>query len=62
MFFGLIDSYGQVVSTNRGTKINFELAVDRDTFSDSFKTQIVGVTEFYSAYGTYNMSGMVLLS
>ena len=62
VFFGLIDAYGQVVSTDRGSRINFELLVDSQTFSPDFTTEIVGVTEFFSAFGTYNMSGMMLLS
>lgn len=36
--------------------------MDAETFSDAFVTEIIGVTEFYSAFGTYNMSGMMLLS
>ena len=72
VFFGLIDAYGQVVSTDRGSRINFELTVDEETFHEEqhekqskepeFETEIVGVTEFFSAFGTYNMSGMTLLS
>ena len=30
--------------------------------SPKFKTEIIGVTDFFSAYGTYNMSGMGLIS
>ena len=56
IFLGLIDKYGQLVTTNRGSEINFRLKTQDDV------TEITGVTNFYSAYGTFNMSGMGLLT
>ena len=56
IFLGLIDKYGQLVTTNRGSEINFKLKTQDDV------TEITGVTNFYSAYGTFNMSGMGLLT
>ena len=56
IFLGLIDKYGQLVTTNRGSEINFKLKQIDDI------TEITGVTNFYSAYGTFNMSGMGLLT
>lgn len=58
---GLIDKYGQVVTINRGSKIEFVL--QSSTKADSeYETKILGVTDFFSAYGTYNMSGMGLIT
>lgn len=56
------------MSTNRGQRINFGISRDdicperEDPNDPPFVTKIIGVTEFFSAYGTYNMSGMILES
>ena len=61
MYLGLMDQYGQIVSIEAGSKINFNLlpALDGESF---FITEIIGVTDFFSAYGTYNVSGMGLIA
>lgn len=61
LFLGLIDKYGQLVTINRGSHINFKLKIPEDE-DGLFATEILGVTDFFSAYGTYNMSGMGLLT
>ena len=53
--------YGQIVQTNKGSKIKFALTDESQTDGE-FPTKITGVTDFYSAYGTYKMSGMGILT
>ena len=62
IFLGLMDKYGQIVNINRGSMINFKLNVPKVQRNVDFATQILGVTNFSSFYGTYNMSGMGLLT
>ena len=52
------------MATNEGSEINFRLKTPKqDEATDSyFVTDIIGVTDFFSAYGTYNVSGMGLIS
>lgn len=61
VYFGLIDMYGQIVQTNKGSKIKFALSTD-PLSTGIFRTEITGVTDFYSAFGTYKMSGMGILT
>lgn len=49
------------MTINRGSHINFKLKIPEDE-EVQFATEILGVTDFFSAYGTYNMSGMGLLT
>jgi len=61
LYLGLIDKYGQLVTINRGSEIKFKLSDSKKADSE-FATEILGVTDFFSAYGTYNMSGMGLIT
>ena len=49
------------MQTNKGSKIKFALTDESQT-NGIFKTEITGVTDFYSAFGTYKMSGMGILT
>ena len=53
-YLALLDSYNQVVTSNRGSQISI-------TLSDE-STQIIGVQTFFSMYGVYNISGMQILT
>lgn len=53
-YLALLDSYNQVVTSNRGSQISI-------TLSDE-TTQIIGVQTFFSMYGVYNISGMQILT
>ena len=57
----MVDKYGQIVTINRGSQINFKLNKP-EVDTAAFATEILGVTDFFSAFGTYNMSGMGLLT
>lgn len=62
-YYGLVDKYNQIVSTNKGSQISLSLT-DRSTINNqtNFITGLFGVTSFYSAYGTFNMSAIMLLT
>jgi len=62
VYLAAVDKYGQVVSTNKGQLIKAEL-IEYDSpkkANDDFKTRIEGNTNFFSAYGVYNISGLLL--
>ena len=61
-YFAIIDKYGQVVQTNQGKKIRFNLDQDPKKDSIEFPTRINGMMDFYSMYGVYNMSSMDIFS
>lgn len=60
-YYGLVDMYNQIVSINQGKEIKLSIINRESRLNSEFPPpSLVGVTSFFSAYGTYNMSGMAL--
>ena len=59
-YLGLVDQYGQVVTSDSVSKLEF--LVDELQDGAQFETQVSGVTRFFPLYGVYNVSGLEMIA
>ena len=59
-YLGLVDQYGQVVTSDSVSKLEFKVA--QLTQGLLFETQVSGVSNFFPLYGVYNVSGLLVIA